>query len=94
MREAPDIAEKLPPHRLVEAELMAKIGEALGRHDVLAGPDLDRIAGHEPDRDEGEEHQRQKGRDGQRDPAKEIGEHGRSETNGPASASEPGPAFT
>ncbi len=52
MREAPDIAEKLPPHRLVEAELVAKIGEALGRHDVLAGPHLDRIAGHEPDRHE------------------------------------------
>ena len=84
MREAPGIVEKLPPDRLIEAELVAKIGEALGRHDVLAGPHLDWVAGHEPDRDESQEHQRQKGRDGQRNAAKEVSEHGRSKTNGPA----------
>ncbi len=42
MRKAPDIIEKLLPHRLVEAELMAKIRQPLRRHAVLAGPDLDR----------------------------------------------------
>ena len=74
---------------------MAEVGEPLGRHAMLAGPHLHRIARHETDRGEGQEHQRQKGRDGQRDAAKEVGEHGRSETNGPRLASwraEPGPA--
>ena len=61
---------------------MAEVGEPLRRHAVLADPDLDRIARHEPDRDEGQEHQRQKGRDRQRDAAKEIDEHGRSESGG------------
>ena len=59
MREAPDIGEKLPPYRLIEAEFMAEIREPLGRHAMLAGPDLDRIARHEADRREGQEHQRQ-----------------------------------
>src|SRR5580704_10262666 len=96
MREAPDIVEKLPPHRLVEAELMTKIRQPLRRHAVFARPDLDRIARDEPDRREGQEHQREESRDGERDASKEVGDHARSETNGPRLASwlaEPGTAL-
>src|ERR1700722_10831174 len=84
MREAPDIVEKLPPHRLVEAELMTKIRQPFRRHAVLASPDLDRIARDEPDRRKGQEHQREESRDGERDAAKEVGDHGLSKPTGPA----------
>ena len=66
---------------------MAKIREPLRRHAVLAGPHLDRIARHEADRREGQEHQRKESRDGERDAAKEVGDHGLSENNGPRHAS-------
>ena len=82
MRQAPDIIEKLFPDRLVEAELVAEVGQPLRRHAMLASPHFDRITRHEPDGDECQEHQRKEGRDGQRDAAKEINEHGRSENDG------------
>src|SRR5580658_5012402 len=82
MPEAPDIVEKLLPDRLIEAKLMAEVGQPLRRHAALARPDLDRIARHQPDRDESQEHQRQEGRDGQRDAAKEVSKHGRPENDG------------
>ena len=63
------IVEELLPHRLVEAELMAELGEPFGRNAALADAHLDRIARHQVDRDEGDEHQRDEGRDGQREAA-------------------------
>src|ERR1700733_11108746 len=84
MREAPDIIEKLLPHRLVEAELMTEVSEPFRRHAVLASPDLDGIAWHETDRREGQEHQRNESRDGERDASKEVGCHGDPKPTGPA----------
>ena len=52
------IVEELLPDRLVEAELVAEVGQPLRRNAVLADAHLDRIARHQADRDEGEEHQR------------------------------------
>ena len=59
----PEIVEELLPDRLVEAELVAKLGQPLGRDAAFAGAHLDRIARHEADRDEGQEGDREKGRD-------------------------------
>ena len=56
------VVQELPPHRLVEAELMAQFGQPLGRDAALAGARLDRIAGHQVDQQEAEERDRDEGR--------------------------------
>jgi hypothetical protein len=76
VRDLPEIVEKLFPHRLVETELMAEMGQTLGRDAALAGTGLDRVARHEPDRDEGEEGDGQEGRNDQQHAPDDETEHG------------------
>ena len=52
LQHLPDVVQELPPHRLVEAELVAQLGQALRIDAALAGADLDRIARHQVDQHE------------------------------------------